>query len=147
MNTLALITLDFNGSAQVFRRDGWFNMSKAAKHFGKDLSNFLRSVDAEAFLDVLSVNSTDKNFLHVQRGNGKLPTVGTWAHPKLAVFFARWLDERFAVWCDAMIKDILNGDVEVVTARPDESAVQVLEAVLQRWGPGPLRTYGPDSCA
>jgi hypothetical protein len=34
---------------------------------------------------------------------------GTWAHPKLAVFFARWLDVRFAVWCDAMIEDILKG--------------------------------------
>ncbi|WP_079550844.1 KilA-N domain-containing protein [Vreelandella subglaciescola] len=25
---------------------------------------------------------------------------GTWAHPKLAVFFARWLDVRFSVACD-----------------------------------------------
>lgn len=28
---------------------------------------------------------------------------GTLLHPKLAVFFARWLDVRFAVWCDLMI--------------------------------------------
>lgn len=34
----------------------------------------------------------------IKRGNGLLPSVGTWAHTKLAVFFARWLAVRFAVW-------------------------------------------------
>ena len=33
---------------------------------------------------------------------------GTFAHPKLAVFFARWLDVRFAVWCDSIIDDNSN---------------------------------------
>jgi hypothetical protein len=32
------------------------------------------------------------------------------------VFCARWLDVRFAVWCDAMIEDILKGKAEVVDA-------------------------------
>ena len=51
---------------------------------------------------------------------------GTWAHPKLAVFFARWLDVRFAVWCDVMIEDILKGKAEVVITKPEESAVLAL---------------------
>lgn len=43
--------------------------------------------------------------VEASRGSGG----GSWAHPKLAVFFARWLDDRFAVWCDMQIDDILHG--------------------------------------
>lgn len=39
--------------------------------------------------------------------------IGTWTHPKLAVFFARWLNAKFAVWRDMQIDDILRG------GRPD----------------------------
>jgi hypothetical protein len=85
------------GLTFTFREDGWFNMAKAAKHFGKDLSNFTRSSDYPVYLQALSVNSTDKEFVQATRGSGRHPSVGTWAHPKLAVFFARWLDVRFAV--------------------------------------------------
>lgn len=66
-------------------------------------------VDVDAYKEVL----TDAT-----RGR----TGGTWAHPKLAVFFARWLDVRFAVWCDAMIEDILKGKAEVVSARSPHTA-------------------------
>ncbi|WP_304671781.1 KilA-N domain-containing protein, partial [Neisseria blantyrii] len=32
-------------------------------------------------------------------------------HPKLAVDFARWLNPKFAVWCDEQIEILLNGKV------------------------------------
>jgi hypothetical protein len=34
---------------------------------------------------------------------------GTWFHPKLAVPFARWLDVRFAIWCDIQIDRLIRG--------------------------------------
>ncbi|MBT3066112.1 KilA-N domain-containing protein [Rhodoferax sp. U11-2br] len=34
------------------------------------------------------------------------------------MFFARWLDVRFAVWCDSMIDDMLKGNAEVYFGRP-----------------------------
>jgi hypothetical protein len=36
----------------------------------------------------------------------------TWMHPKLAVAFARWLDVRFAIWCDTQIETIIHGEPE-----------------------------------
>ncbi|MEY4768064.1 MAG: hypothetical protein RL637_703 [Pseudomonadota bacterium] len=30
---------------------------------------------------------------------------GTWFHPKLAIPFARWLEARFAIWCNFQIED------------------------------------------
>ncbi len=69
-------------------------MTKAAKHFGKTLENFMRAPSTLEYIGALSVNFTGKEFVAVKKGNGNLPTVGTWGHPKLAVFFARWLDVR-----------------------------------------------------
>lgn len=116
--TRALITRDFNGLAFSFRADGWFNMTKAAGHFGKDLSHFARSPDTLAYIDALK---SAKNAEYVETNRGRYG--GTWAHPKLAVFFARWLDVRFAVWCDAAIEDILKGAAELVVTKPQESAL------------------------
>ena len=42
---------------------------------------------------------------------------GTWLHPKLAVHFARWLDPKFAVWCDEQIEQILSGSLQPQSAR------------------------------
>jgi hypothetical protein len=135
MTALATITRDFNGTPFVFREDGWFNMTKAAKAYGKALGNFWVAKDTRAYLEEVtrleaaSLKSSDAPTTLFVANKGRNP--GTWAHPKLAVFFARWLDVRFAVWCDAMIDDILKGKAiarpsglhEVVITKPTESAV------------------------
>jgi hypothetical protein len=83
-------------------------MTKAAKHFGKTLENWMRAPSTIEYIEALSVQFTGKPVVHVIRGGGQYPTTGTWAHPKLAVFFARWLDVRFAVWCDAVIDELIR---------------------------------------
>jgi hypothetical protein len=81
-------------------------MTKAAKQFGKDISNFWKSPETRDYCFELakatglySVDSTDLSYGLAEKKKGRYG--GTWAHPKLAVFFARWLDVRFAVACDA----------------------------------------------
>lgn len=112
-----LITREYNGNVFTFREDGYFNMTDAAKKFGKDLSNFTRSPETVAYLDALAISVKSTDLIESQRGrNG-----GTWAHPKLAVFFARWLDVRFAVFCDMVIDDILNKKAELTITQPAES--------------------------
>lgn len=123
MNT-SLITKDFNGHSFVFREDGYFNMTKAAANFGKDLSNFMRSPDTEAYIGALEElnRGFHGSIIEVRRGNGVSPSVGTWGHPKIAVRFAQWLDPRFSVWCDSIIEDILSKKAELVVTKPTESA-------------------------
>jgi hypothetical protein len=106
MTALATISRDFNGTPFVFREDGWFNMTKAAKHFGKRPVDFLRLPSTQEYIDALCAISSHKkpdDFFQVKHGRGSLPGVGTWAHPKLPVFFARWLDVRFAVMGDCLL--------------------------------------------
>lgn len=102
----------FNGTAFEFREDGYFNMTKAAKAYGKDLQVFIRREDTLEYVEALSqtVSDTDCNVIEKHRG-GRSP--GTWAHPKLAVFFARWLDVEFAVWCDMVIDSLLRGQTTI----------------------------------
>ncbi len=98
-------------------------MTKAAQHFGKELKKFWENLDTSEYLRALSAQiGPNQPIYEASRGRHG----GTWAHPKLAVFFARWLDVRFAVWCDAMIEDILKGKAEVVITKPQESAVMAL---------------------
>lgn len=95
------ITKDFNGLPIVFREDGYINMTKAAKHFGKKLSNFW---DSQQTADYLWAMSQFPEFQVVEITEAKKGRYGgTFCHPKLAVFFARWLSPEFAVWCDLMI--------------------------------------------
>lgn len=99
--TCGIVSVAINGLPITFREDGYINMTKAAKHFGKQLNNFWKSPDTEAYVEALE-QTLKSNVWSAKRG-GAPGQSGTWCHPKLAVFFARWLDVRFAVWCDLMI--------------------------------------------
>ncbi|MBI2277494.1 MAG: KilA-N domain-containing protein [Dechloromonas sp.] len=79
-------------------------MTKAAKHYGKKPVEFLRLPGTEEYLWAIGsyLKVEYSHLVNTKRG-GARGTAGTWCHPKLAVFFARWLDVRFAVWCDLMI--------------------------------------------
>jgi hypothetical protein len=104
----------------VFREDGYFNMTKAAKAYGKQLQNFWVNQETRDYMEALRSNHWNSNeFSWTQTSMGR--NGGTWGHPKLAVFFARWLDVKFAVWCDAVIDDILKGNATLTITRPEES--------------------------
>jgi len=76
-------------------------MTKAAKHFKKErrLQNFWASPETQEYVAALE-QCIGIHCIESKKGRYG----GTFCHPKLAVFFARWLDVRFAVWCDLMIE-------------------------------------------
>ncbi|MBP76691.1 MAG: hypothetical protein CMK85_09875 [Pseudomonadales bacterium] len=89
-------------------------MTKAAKAFGKELKKFWENDSTVEYVAALEALIGQKQPIkEVKRGSGLHPQVGTWGHPKLAVFFARWLDVKFAVFCDMVIDDILNKKAEL----------------------------------
>lgn len=119
MTSTALITREWNDKTFLFREDGYFNMTQAAKSFGKRIDNFWTAEGTKDYVDELSksLNLSELTFATRGRYNS-----GTWGHPKLAIFFARWLDVRFAVTCDMMIEDILKGSAEITFVKPEESS-------------------------
>jgi hypothetical protein len=141
-NTTAVITRDYQGQPFLFREDGYFNMTKAAKHFGKRLDNFWATVFTREYMVAAAELLTDHPWNHsddleiqIARAKNVLTQSsrtkervggGTWGHPKLAVFFARWLDVKFAVWCDAVIDDLIRGRAELTVTKPEESSMLAL---------------------
>lgn len=69
-----------------------FNMAKAAKAFGKDVFEFQRLPSTASYCGALA--NTGKIPELIQTICGR--TGSTWAHPKLAIRFAQWLDEANA---------------------------------------------------
>lgn len=95
-------------------------MTAAAKHFGKDIYEFLRLPSTKDYIEALSSSGIfpGQEFVKATPGNRYITERGTWAHPKLAVFFARWLDVRLSVWCDSVIDELLGGKATVAPPAP-----------------------------
>lgn len=107
-----LIKADFDGQVMQFNDSGWFNATVAADRFGKRPVNWLELDSTVRYMtsmsSALKVDKSD--LLDIKKGRGG----GTWMHPKLAISFARWLSDDFAVWCDLQIDKIIHGERESI---------------------------------
>ena len=120
--TTQILNFSFNRFPVSFRNDGYLHATKIAQHFGKQVRDYLinsRTTDyINALIESLSEKGnplTQSDLVIIKKGNSKNFSQGTWLHPKLAVDFARWLDPRFAVWCDEQIEQILSGSLKLET--------------------------------
>lgn len=112
MNT-NVIPIKYKGEPVSFNLDGWINATEVARRFGKRPTEWLRLPATNRYMRELSSAlqiESDAGKSHFglvvakKGGHGQ----GTWIHPKLAVHFARWLDDAFAVWCDLRIDALLR---------------------------------------
>lgn len=133
-----VIPFHYQGQPVRFNTDGWIDAASAAKRFGKEPTAWLRSIETVEYMSALAealfgkgVSETDLErlrsmesrsreakalTLELAKETGLVITKagrggGTWLHPKLAVAFARWLDMKFAVWCDLHIDALLRGEL------------------------------------
>lgn len=106
-----VIPFHYQGEPVRFNSDGWINAADAARQFGKRVDHWLANAETKQYIDALAeaLNTRDPGDLILSR-RGR--SGGTWLHPKLAVAFARWLDVRFAVWCDLHIDALLRGELD-----------------------------------
>jgi len=135
--TAKLFTISFDSQPYTFTGEGWFNATQAASRFGKEPYMWLRQRETveyiaalaeingnsdfvEEFNKIIELSSTSSlsqskllalvkktGFVRTKAGSPETGG-GTWLNPKLAVVFARWLDVRFAIWCDLQIDKILR---------------------------------------
>lgn len=129
-----VIPFNYEGQAVRFNSDGWINATDVAKRFGKKPVEWIRLPASERYMSALAkalgleskVGLSHFGLVESERG-GKTP--GTWLHPKLAVAFARWLDDDFAVWCDLHIDALLHGELN--EKQQFERACRALDDALQ----------------
>ena len=107
-------SFNFGNIAVSFRADGYLNATAIAAHFGKQPRDYLKTEQTQQYIaalaDFLSTKTKilvkENQIVNVKNGGSER---GTWLHPKLAIHFARWLDPKFAVWCDEQIEQLLSG--------------------------------------
>ena len=118
-------TFNFQNFSVSFRADGYLNATQVAKHFGKQPRDYLKTQPTQEYIAALSESLSiknkiliDMNQLVIIKGGSVQNGGGTWLHPKLAIHFARWLDPKFAVWCDEQIEHIISGSLKLEPAQP-----------------------------
>lgn len=107
-------TVSFGNFLVSFRDDAFLNATAIAKQYGKRVGDYLRNDRTQEYIEALAENLSrtrkitlnKKQLVAVKNGG---TNNGTWLHPKLAIDFARWLDPKFAVWCDEQIEQLLSG--------------------------------------
>ncbi|CAB3627501.1 KilA-N domain [Achromobacter sp. 2789STDY5608633] len=121
----ALIIEQYEGLPVQFMGDGWFNATGPAKRHGKKPAHWLALPGTKSYMAALGkalgfeVGFPDIKLIRTSKVRGQ---AGTWLHPKLAVPFARWLSDDFAVWCDLKIDAIARGG----SAQPDPNALSTV---------------------
>ena len=113
-------TVSFGNFPVSFQNNGYLNATVVAAHFNRRVGNYLKSERTQEYISALAEKlsvtpkrATEDNQIVIIKQGGT--EQGTWLHPKLAVDFARWLDPKFAVWCDEQIEQILSGSPKLET--------------------------------
>lgn len=110
----------FGKTKQAF---GWFKDNTLIPYAEKLISL------GKVKLDLPAGQTVTPEDLILVRQTGYVPSLrGTWLHPKLAIVFARWLDEEFAIWCDEMIAELLANGV-VTLQLEDRKWVDLVEGL------------------
>jgi hypothetical protein len=110
---MQIVAKHFQDKEIVFdNRNGvvYLNATKTVQHFsGKRLDNWKNSQETIEYINALSKHlKLGFGDLLVTKRGGKLDYRGTWLHPKLVIFFSRWLSPEFAVWCDLQIEEMIK---------------------------------------
>lgn len=116
MNANNVIPFHYEGQAVRFNSNGWINATDVAKRFRKRPAHWLELPSTKSYMAALhrhlavsfDAGKSDIKLVETSKVRGN---AGTWLHPKLAVAFARWLDDDFAVWCDLHIDALLRGEL------------------------------------
>ncbi|WP_175786550.1 KilA-N domain-containing protein [Burkholderia anthina] len=118
-----IVHATFEGMAVRFTDDGWFDATAPASRYGKDAYEWLRLPATRRYLTALERKFGKIPYFKTKRGRGG----GTWLHPKLAVPFARWLDDDFAVWCDDQIDQLIRDGYARISDAERQHWRQMLE--------------------
>ncbi|WP_448977224.1 KilA-N domain-containing protein [Neisseria sp.] len=129
---MSIQTFSFSQFSVSFQENGYLNATAIAKQYDKRVGNYLRNERTQEYITALTERlfnpetrnraTAENQLVIIKKGRNDKKSQGTWLHPKLAVDFARWLNPKFAVWCDEQIEILLNGKIsdgiKTVTPKP-----------------------------
>jgi hypothetical protein len=114
--------------------DGYVNLTQMAQANNVEVRDWYRLQGTKAYLEALEsdVQICTSQLIIVKKGNSKKFSQGTWGHPLIALNFGRWINPRFAIWCDQHIQTLLEtGKTEIIT-EPPKKAIQWYSERIQK---------------
>lgn len=148
----------FNNIEIPFALDGgpsniMVEVTQMAKAYGKRIAEWRRLPSTQKFLEELMIEMgfshineliySDRSGIEGQRGGGC-----TWMHQLVLIEFARWLDSKFAIWCNKMIIEVirqrfmdemaqLNDEIARLNNSISQQQITInnLQSQSSNWGP------------
>lgn len=106
--------ISFAGDEEVM-----VNATEMAKVYGKRVGDWLTLSSTKEYLSALSDEGKSHSLSEETTGipGSLIRTVegrngGTWMHEDVAIEFARWLDPKFAIWCNSIVKRIIKVTID-----------------------------------
>jgi ribosomal protein L7/L12 len=149
-NIIQKVFIDKDIFFEEKNHDIYLNATKTAREFGKEVKRWLALKETEEYInsvkEYLITEDTLNDFgelVVVRKGGNDKNAQGTWIHKKLIIAFARWLDPKFAVWCDFQIEEILSQKTETISRKEEvESQLVGLDFVFKHLRPSEASKIG-----
>ena len=116
MNDTTSLIKSYKGKNIRIREDKYVCLTDMATASGKRLSNWIQTDKSKSYLKTLSAIAGKPVIELLEIGEGNQPT---WGHPKVALRFAQWCSDEFAVQIDFWIDELMTtGTVSIATMTP-----------------------------
>jgi hypothetical protein len=124
------------------RNDRYVCLTDMAQACEKNVNDWLRLNTTKSYLETLSIKTgypvTAQNqgfqaLVEIWKG-GNPQNQGTWAYPKVAIRFAQWANDEFAVQVDFWIDELLTKGTLTINPKPSQSSHPYQRVWYQRLG-------------
>lgn len=119
MNDTTSLIKSYKGKNIRIREDKYVCLTDMATASGKRLNNWIQTDKSKSYLETLSTvtGKPVSILLELEHGNT------TWGHPKVAIRFAQWCSDEFAVQVDSWVDELITtGSVSIAPKTPLELA-------------------------
>lgn len=106
-----IVRHEYNGSMSPQRKeDGYVCLTDMAKATGKKVAHYFELKSTNAYLEGLStdIGITISALVETTKGGDQLTDQGTWAHPEIAIDFAKWWSVPFRIWANRTLRHVIE---------------------------------------
>ena len=122
---------EYNGHLICQRGDGYACLTDMADASGKKVAGYLRLKSTTAYLEGLSldVQIPTSKLIEVIQGRGDAVEQATWAHPEIAIDFAKWCSVPFRIWAYLTLRLFIERQEIQIESTPTQKLLAPAEKV------------------
>ncbi|NEQ53864.1 MAG: KilA-N domain-containing protein [Leptolyngbya sp. SIO3F4] len=127
-----IVQHNYDGSPIPQRKeDGYVCLTDMAKATGKKVANYFELKSTKAYLEGLSldIGIPISKLTEIIQGRGDTVEQGTWAHPEIAIDFAKWCSVPFRLWANRTLRYVIEEQAKPEPTHLIEQAKGVMELV------------------